>query len=494
MLFNSGVFLKFFAGFLLLYWLVRNNLRARNILILISSYVFYGWWDYRFLALLIFSSAVDFAVALKIASSATPRARKTWLGASIVVNLTILGFFKYFDFFVTSLGELLESLGVPYRAQTLGIILPVGISFYTFQAMSYTIDVYRGHVAPSRDPVNFLAYVAFFPQLVAGPIERASHLLPQFERTLRITRPMLEEGVWLMLWGMFKKVVIADNLDPLVRMVYPDPGAVVIFTGPAVMLATLAFAVQIYCDFSGYSDIARGTARVLGFDIMWNFNIPYAAASITDFWRRWHISLSTWLRDYLYISLGGNRRGPARTYVNLLVTMLLGGLWHGAAWNYVLWGLWHGLGLVAHRAVAGNRKRSGVAGELPKLQDATGRVQDATTPSAPGWRRGVAWLVTMLFVLYGWLLFRARSIDQIVAMTRSLADFSASLWIGNFVLHIAVFSLPLVLMELWQLRSRNILAPLTLTPWVRAALQAALFLAIILFWERSETPFIYFQF
>ena len=348
MLFNSDLFLKFFAAFLLLYFLVRHQLVWRNVLIVIASYTFYGWWDYRFLSLLVISSLLDFVVGRCLQGIERPARRKLLLALSIAGNLTILGFFKYYDFFAASLASLLTELGMPFNVRTLGIILPVGISFYTFQTMSYAIDVYRRQITATRNLINFLAFVSFFPQLVAGPIERAGHLLPQFERTLAITAAMLEEGLWLVLWGMFKKVVLADNLAPLVDLVY-QPTTV---SGPLVLLGTVAFAFQIYCDFSGYSDIARGTAKFLGFDIMVNFNVPYAAANLREFWQRWHISLSTWLRDYLYISLGGNRRGPARTYLNLLLTMLLGGLWHGAAWNFVLWGLWHGGGLVVSRRVA----------------------------------------------------------------------------------------------------------------------------------------------
>jgi alginate O-acetyltransferase complex protein AlgI len=461
MLFNSGIFLQFFAAFLLLYWLARNNLRARNVLILLASYLFYGWWDYRFLALLVFSSVLDFLVGLGIAKQTDPRRRKLWLACSIVANLTILGFFKYFDFFVLSFQAVMNRLGVHVSPHTLGIILPVGISFYTFQAMSYTIDVYRKEIPATRNLINFLAYVAFFPQLVAGPIERARHLLPQFERSLTITRAMLEEGVWLMCWGMFKKVFIADNLDPLVSMVFRS-GA---YSAVTVVLATIAFAVQIYCDFSGYSDIARGTARVLGFDLMVNFNLPYAAASIREFWRRWHISLSTWLRDYPYISLGGNRAGAARTYVNLWITMVLGGLWHGAAWNFVLWGMWHGFGLMINRAFGENSRRS-----------------------------FLSWIGTLCFVLYGWLLFRARSMEEIIGMTRALANFSAPAWINSYVINLVVFTLPLIVVELWQFRSGDVLAPLRLRPWPRALLQGALLLGIILYWERNQAPFIYFQF
>ena len=462
MLFNSGVFLKFFASFLLLYWLVRSNLRARNILIVLASYLFYGWWDYRFLGLILFSSVLDYAVGLRIARQTEARRRKLWLTLSIVANLGILGFFKYFDFFVTSMEALFQKLEIPFHTSTLHIVLPVGISFYTFQAMSYTIDVYRGTIPACRNLVNFLAFVSFFPQLVAGPIERARHLLPQFECTLAINRAMLEEGVWLIIWGMFKKVVIADNLDALVNMVYDNNT----YSGPAVALATIAFGFQIYCDFSGYSDIARGLARVLGFDIMVNFNLPYFASNIREFWQQWHISLSTWLRDYLYISLGGNRRGETRTHANLFITMLLGGLWHGAAWHFVLWGAWHGIGLIVHR-VATRRLR------IPTM---------------------IGWLVTMLFVFYGWTLFRAQSFDQVLNMTRALSTWSSPTWIGSYLTNLLAPTVPLLAIEVWQFRSRNLLVPLALSRWALAILQGFLLLAIVLYWERTDVPFIYFQF
>jgi D-alanyl-lipoteichoic acid acyltransferase DltB (MBOAT superfamily) len=508
MLFNSGVFLQFFAAFLLLYWLARNNLKARNLLIVAASYLFYGWWtppgaiapfsdglggfvlsllwQCRFLALLGATSVLDFSVGLGLDRLQSPAARKLLISLSIAVNLGILGFFKYSDFFVESAGATLGRLGISASSHTLGIILPVGISFYTFQSMSYALDVYRRQIPATRSLVNFLAFVSFFPQLVAGPIERASHLLSQFERTRVITRPMLEAGLWLIIWGMFKKVVVADNFAPLVEMVYQGAN----FSAPTVILGTVAFALQIYCDFSGYSDIARGTARVLGFDIMVNFNIPYAARNIREFWRRWHISLSTWLRDYLYISLGGNRRGAARTYVNLLLTMLLGGLWHGAAWSFALWGIWHGAGLAVHRILS---SRSQVAGKLPpsELAAPPSRV---THRYASRLTRAASWLATLLFVLYGWLLFRARSFSQIADMTCALGNFSAPAWTGSFLLNLLVFSTPLVLMEFWQEKAGDPLAPLKLRPWLKAALQGALLVAIVLFWQREKVPFIYFQF
>ena len=509
MLFNSGVFLQFFAAFLLFYWLVRNHLRARNVLIVAASYLFYGWWDWRFLGLLLFSSTFDYCVGLGLERLTHPRQRRALLAGSVLVNLGILSFFKYGNFFVESMAALLSRLHVPFHTSTLAIILPVGISFYTFQSMSYALDVYRRQLKPTRNFVNFLAYVSFFPQLVAGPIQRAGHLLPQFERTVVITRAMLEEGVWLMLWGMFKKVALADNLAPLADLVYSHTA----FNGAAVVLGTLAFGFQIYCDFSGYSDLARGLARVLGFDILWNFNLPYSATQLREFWRRWHIGLSTWLRDYLYISLGGNRLGPRRTYANLILTMGLGGLWHGAAWNFVLWGLWHGAGLAVERACTRGRQDApetpGPSPELaerpsphprpPSEPDLAGpapqrAADDRPARPAAGSLSWVRWGFTMLFVFYGWLLFRARSWSQIVAMTRALADVSLPAWTMSFLLNLAVFTLPLLVMEAWQLRARNRLAPLSAPAAARLCLQGALLASTILFWEKKQSTFIYFQF
>ena len=467
MLFNSDIFLQFFAAFLLLYWLVRQHLTARNLLIVLASYFFYGWWDWRFLGLLLVSSLIDYGVGRALASTTIARRRKLWLALSLTSSLTILGFFKYYGFFVESLAVALGHLGLPFNPRTLGIILPVGISFYSFQTMSYVIDVYRGDLPATRNLLNFLAYVAFFPQLVAGPIERGKHLLPQFERTLRVTVPMLQEGLWLILWGLAKKVALADNLAPLVDMVYGGPAT----SAPAVVLGTVAFALQIYGDFSGYSDIARGVARLLGFDLQLNFNLPYLATHPREFWQRWHISLSTWLRDYLYISLGGNRRGPARTYRNLLLTMLLGGLWHGAAWNFALWGAWHAGGLMTQRALGSGVKK-------PRSRFLV----------------GLSWALTLLFVLYGWLLFRARSFAQIADLTAALTHWSAPPWLAGYTINLLVFGTPLVLMDLWQHRTGNPFAALALPWWGRALLQAALLLAILFYWEKPQVPFIYFQF
>lgn len=489
MLFNSGAFLKFFAAFVLLHFCLRGSRTARNALIVLGSYFFYAWWtpadsgravdgapvsllwsafwQLRFLGLLIFTSGLDFLIALLLDRSGSALHRRWLLLASVAANLGVLGFFKYYDFFAGSLGELSRQLGWALEPASLSLVLPAGISFYTFQSMSYTIDVYRREIPATRSLVEFLAFVSFFPQLVAGPIERARHLLPQFGRTLRVTAAMLEEGFWLGVWGLFKKVVLADNLAPLVEMVFehPAPG------GPAVALATFAFGIQIYCDFSGYTDIARGLAKWCGFDLMLNFNLPYTATNLRDFWRRWHISLSTWLRDYLYRSLGGNRHGSARTLLNLFLTMLLGGLWHGAAWNFVLWGAWHGLGLVAHRIFAKD-----------------------PSPPAGGRARLTGWLGTMLFVFYGWLLFRAGSWSRAGELTCAFFDLSLPAWFGNYALAVAVFSLPLVLVQVWQARSQDLLAPLRLSAAGRGALHGLMILAILIFWKKDQTPFIYFQF
>ncbi|HWH71576.1 MAG TPA: MBOAT family protein [Candidatus Sulfotelmatobacter sp.] len=465
MLFNSNEFLVFFALFCTAYVLVRNSLAARNRLIVVASYVFYGSWDYRFAGLLLLTSGLDFTLARLIEGTGTDRRRRALLAASVGLNLGVLALFKYFNFFRESLEGLLSTWGVESHWKGWQIVLPIGISFYTFQSMSYVVDVYRRRMPASRDLIQFLAYVSFFPQLVAGPIERGTHLLPQFNRPLPIRAADLEAGVWLIIWGLFKKVVLADNLAPLVELVYQHAAP----AGPMVVLGTIAFALQIYCDFSGYSDIACGLARLFGFNLMLNFNLPYLATSLRDFWRRWHISLSTWLRDYLYVPLGGSRGGEGRTYLNLGITMLLGGLWHGAALTFLLWGLWHGLGLMANRWW----EQRGIGRKLPSWS---------------------GWLVTQALVLYGWLLFRANSLDQVLQMTRALTDWSVPRWWGAYLTNLVVLASPLLAMQAWQWRSGKLDAPLTLPLWARAGLQATLLLTIMAFWAPEASPFIYFQF
>lgn len=461
MYFNSTAFIGFLSAFLLLYFLLRNSLAHRNRLIVLASYFFYGWWDWRFMSLLLLSSGVDYVAGLGMAGADEGK-RRRMLGLSLGINLGVLGFFKYFDFFVENMVGLLNGLGMTANVPMLNVILPVGISFYTFQSLSYTIDVYRGQVKPTKDIAAFLAYVSFFPQLVAGPIERASSLLPQFLSVRRIDGRHIEMGVWLILWGLFKKVVVADNLAPLVDMVYADAA----MEGPVIAFATLAFGFQIYCDFSGYSDIARGIASVLGFQLMLNFNLPYFARTPSEFWRGWHISLSSWFRDYVYIPLGGNRCSAGRTRVNLFLTMLIAGLWHGAGWNFILWGAWHGAILILFGSF--------------RPQSRGGSV--------------LSWMVTMVLVFYGWMLFRAQSWEQIQGYTTHIWSTQTPAWMGSYVVCCLLYCFPIVAMQAWQKWSDSLTPSLQLRPLGRMLVHGVILYAIVLFWNTRGTPFIYFQF
>ncbi len=395
MLFSTLSFWLFFAVVFATYAVLPH--RWQNRMLLLASYVFYAGWDWRFLGLIWLSTIIDYLVALRM-DRATGPARKRLLAVSICANLGMLCIFKYLGFFADSFSDLMAAIGLPADPLVLSIALPVGISFYTFQTMSYTIDVYRRQIAARTNFLDFALFVAFFPQLVAGPIERAANLLPEIEKPRILRSDAICRGAVLCLLGLVKKIVIADAIAPSVNAIYasPDP------SGLDVILATWLFAIQIYCDFSGYTDIARGVAKMLGFGLMRNFAQPYFATDPQEFWRRWHISLSTWLKDYLYISLGGNRGGRLKTYRNLMATMVLGGLWHGAAWNFVLWGAYQGLLLSAHRALTGRRKGT----------------SEGVAPS--GWqflRRVMAIALFFQVVCYGWLLFRAVSFEQIAYFT-----------------------------------------------------------------------------
>lgn len=336
MVFNTAVFGVFLVIVFFLYWKVlHRNLRIQNIFLLIISYIFYGWWDWRFLGLLALSTTIDYFIGIAIEDAKNPRKRKWLLLSTLSLNLGILGYFKYAGFFIDSMVDVFALFDVHLARPTLEIILPIGLSFYTFQELSYTIDIYRGKMNASRDPINFFAYVSFFPQLVAGPIERATNLLPQFAQARVFDSAFAVSGLRLMLWGFFKKVVVADNLGRFVDSVY---GTSEITEGSTWFLATALFIVQVYCDFSGYTDIARGCARLFGFRLMLNFDRPLLAPNFRDFWRRWHISLTNWFRDYIYYPLGGNQRGTIRTCFNLITVFTISGLWHGADLKYVFWG------------------------------------------------------------------------------------------------------------------------------------------------------------
>ncbi len=468
MLFNSLDFALFFAVVYAAYLLLP--LRGQNRMLLVASYFFYGCWDYRFLSLIALSTTVDFLLAQRIHDSGDPRRRKRLLLASMALNLGVLGFFKYFNFFVGSAEALARSFGFEPEGLRLHIVLPVGISFYTFQSMSYTIDVYRRQLVPTRSLVDYALFVSLFTQLVAGPIERASHLLGQVTAPRTVRWEGIQTGAWLFFWGLFKKVVIADNMAVIVDSVFAGDVA---WTTASVLIGVYAFALQIYCDFSAYSDMARGLGFFMGFDIMVNFRNPYFALNPSDFWRRWHISLSTWLRDYLYIPLGGNRNGPRRTYVNLMLTMVLGGLWHGAAWTFVWWGVFHGALLAAHRWVRGDRADAPMSG--------FGRI----------------WRIVAMFhaVCFSWLLFRAASMQDVTGMLAALVqrpEWHAEC--GVWLLQIAVLGAPLFLVQVLQERWSDPLAPMKLSLFPRVALYGVLLVMLVSLANTGSRAFIYFQF
>ena len=472
MVFNSLQFVLFFALVLSLYWTLppspRGGAGRRNVLLLVASYFFYAQWNWRFLGLIVVSTCVDYVIG-RLLDDEQRRHRGALLATSMIVNLGILGAFKYANFFLDSFDQMASRFGLEASSPAIDVLLPVGISFYTFQTMSYTIDVYRGRLAPVRSFLTFATFVAYFPQLVAGPIERARDLLPQIEEPRsRPDRTTIESGIGLILLGLVKKVVLADGIAGVADRAFQDPGGI---SWIAAVAGVLAFAVQIYGDFSGYTDIARGVSRLLGIELTLNFTQPYLSRNITEFWRRWHITLSNWLRDYLYIPLGGNRKGPRRTYVNLMTTMLLGGLWHGASWNFVLWGGIHGLLLVLHRLFLG------------------GRVTDAPLV----WRDAPRVLATATAVCLAWIPFRAAGFGDTVDVVRALA-FQGGTWSASDVVVTAVLLGMMLAIDL--LARRAVLRPqlLAARPQLSGALVTASLLAVVLFSGGAPRPFVYFQF
>lgn len=481
MIFNSFAFAIFFPTVLLLYWLLPR--RGQNILLLAASYFFYGWWDWRFLGLLLISTCADYLLAWKIHHESQhlqegERRGKRWVAISVIINLTFLGFFKYFNFFVESLETGLGALGVQTAMLHLSVVLPVGISFYTFQSMSYIIDVYRREVKPASSFPDYALFVAFFPQLVAGPISRATMMLPQVLGVRHFSREQFRDGLYLIFWGLFKKVYVADNLAPVVDRLFALSNP----SGFEVVCAAYAFAFQIYCDFSGYTDIARGAAKCMGFELPINFNLPYLSQNPKEFWTRWHISLSSWLRDYLYIPLGGNRYGAAATYRNLGLTMLLGGIWHGAAWKFLLWGAYQGALLVVHRLLeaAGLGKRQG---KEPAPARLWAHVE-----------RPLKILFFFQLICVGWLIFRANSLAQIGDMLRAVATWrgTADLALLNPLMQ---FVAPLLILEVVQFGLlREDLGRTRLVPvWGKAAMCSVIFY-LLAFHGASSQSFIYFQF
>lgn len=474
MLFNSWVFVLFFFAVYSLYVLFRGHLKLQNLLLLVASYLFYGYWDWRFLGLLVLTSGVDFLLARRIENATDNGAKRKYLLLSVILNLTVLGFFKYFHFFSENTVRLLEVMGLKASPLTLKVVLPVGISFYTFQEMGYVIDVYRGKIRPARNFLDFALFVAFFPQLVAGPIERSKNLLPQIVSPRVMKSEQVHSGIFLILWGYFKKLVIADNLALIANRIF-DPALSPV--GLDIVVGTLAFGVQIYCDFSGYSDIGRGLAKLMGFELMINFKLPYFAQTPSEFWSRWHISFSTWLRDYLYIPLGGNRKGELKAYRNLLITLLLGGLWHGASWNFVLWGAFHGMLLVTYRFFETSRPTFMATGE------------ESVRP-AFAWAKAL-----LMFALtnIGWVIFRSHSLSQAgYLLTHVGPAFSKETLRRGYEL--AFFCVPLLMVQAVQERTRNLLAPLQWPTWKLAMAYGFCVIWLLTFGVRESMEFIYFQF
>lgn len=464
MLFNSFNFFIFFTLVYCLYRILPH--RGQNSLLLVASYVFYGAWDWRFLGLIFISTLTDYIVGQKIYTSTSRGLAKRWLAVSLIVNLSLLGFFKYFNFFAVSFASFMHQFGVEPNITLLNIILPVGISFYTFQTLTYSIDIYQKNLKPTDHFLDFALFVSFFPQLVAGPIERAKHLLPQILHPRTLTSSKNQEGLWLILWGLFKKVVIADQLALWVNQWFSLSSTL---SGPQVWVASWGFAIQIYCDFSAYSDIARGVAKLLGFDLMLNFNLPFFAHSPADFWRRWHISLSTWLRDYLYIPLGGNRKSNGQTCRNLMLTMCLGGLWHGAAWTFVLWGLYQGLLLVLHRQ----------------------------------WRYWTSWRcprwlsigVTFQLMAIGWLIFRAENFTQLGDMLGALVfDGSQVSQAIEALFQILRIAWPLVAVQCIQVFTQRLDLYRLILPWQQTIFASFFCYMIFVYGVMEAQQFIYFQF
>lgn len=461
MLFTQIEFLFFIILAFAFVLSVRHFIWQKRFL-LIASYYFYGYWNYWFLILILACTIVNYATARVISRSRNAGVRKMCLVIALVFSLGILGYFKYFNFFVDSLNAMLGPLG--WHTANLAIILPVGISFFTFQTLSYTIDVFRGKIEECDNIFDFALFVAFFPQLVAGPIVRASEFLPQLREARKLSWERFYSGFQQFVFGLFKKVFIADRIAYFIDFAFENHS---VFSGATLWIVVIAYSIQIYCDFSGYSDMAIGVARTLGYDFNSNFNLPYIARTVEEFWRRWHISLSTWLRDYLYIPLGGSRRGSKRMYVNLLVTMLLGGLWHGAAWTFVFWGAWHGFALILHKEIKSRSLR-----KCPSI---------------------VSWSITMLIVMVGWVFFRASTFSQALDILQAMMTFRAGVeWYQPFVIAvIMVLGVCHVLKaKKWGVRILELehgsvygMTVLFTMVWL-----------ILVFYPRGFQPFIYFQF
>lgn len=474
MLFNSFIFFVFLGLVLPIFYVLQGK-KNKNIFLLLASYVFYGFWDWRFCLLLLFSTTIDYFVGRYMAKSNNEQTRKRLLLLSLFSNLSILGFFKYCNFFVDSFFDLLGMFANSEPHYALNIILPVGISFYTFQSLSYTIDIYKRKIKPTVNFIDFALFVAFFPQLVAGPIERAKTLLPQLSKKLVPTKTQVQQGIVLIVMGLFKKVIIGDTAGRYVDHVF---GNMHLYKSSELIIALFLFGVQIYADFSGYSHIARGTAKLLGVELMKNFEQPYFSRNIAEFWKRWHISLSSWLRDYLYIPLGGNRKGVSRTQINIMITMLLGGLWHGASWNFVIWGGLHGLYLILHKLLKRNRKPSMANMSSFSIKDL------------------VNILFTNILILFTWLFFRASTFKDTQLFLEKIWHWESSAFTYRFIGVAFTYGLMVFLLDYFAYKtgSHTFLLKLRSKPLIVGILTALFFVTVLYMFQSDNQPFIYFQF
>lgn len=475
MLFNSSIFLVFFIIFFLLYWFGTRDLKKQNLLILVGSYIFYGWWDWRFVFLLLLSTIIDYGFGLLIHDN--PNRRKLFLWLSIINNLAILGFFKYYNFFADSFREMFLGFGIQTQPYILEILLPVGISFYTFHGMSYVIDIYYGRSTPVKNFVDYAVFVCFFPLLVAGPIERANHLLPQVVRPRVFNYYQAVSGCQIILWGLFKKVVIADGIAGRVNYIFSNHEDLSALT---LMVGAVYFAIQIYCDFSGYSDIAIGLAKLLGFELLVNFRFPYFARDIAEFWRRWHISLTSWFKDYLYIPLGGSKEGLIKTIRNTFIIFIVSGFWHGANWTFIVWGFLHALYFLPLLIRGKNRRHLEVV---------------ASDRALPSFREIGQMMLTFFLVCLAWIFFRAENLGHAFSYIGHLLQM-------DFALDDKVYSVPLFILIVfmfvieWICRRTNItwlFERIERRP-VRHLAYYIIVMTIIVYGKFSETAFIYFQF
>lgn len=482
MLFNSIDFAIFLPIVFVLYWFATSkSLKAQNILIVLASYVFYGWWDWRFLSLIFFSTIIDFSVGILLNKTNNEHKRKALLWLSILVNLGFLGFFKYFNFFMDNFKEAFTFLGYSFNGYTLNIILPVGISFYTFQTMSYTLDVYKRKLKPTKDVIAFGAFVSFFPQLVAGPIERASNLLPQFYKSRTFNYSQATDGMRQILWGLFKKIVIADNCAEYANMIFNNSSD---YSGSTLVIGALFFAFQIYGDFSGYSDIAIGTARLFGFNLMQNFAFPYFSRDIAEFWRRWHISLSTWFRDYLYIPLGGSRGGMLMKIRNTFIIFVVSGFWHGANWTFIVWGALNAIYFLPLMLSNKNRHNLDVV---------------ANSRAWPTAKEVFFVLITFVLTVFAWIFFRAENISHAlnyISEILSSSLFEVPIFYKRFnALVISALVIFMLLIE-WQGRRNKFALENFGLRWNRQVRHSFYYLIIFaIYWfGGEEQQFIYFQF